>query len=258
MGTTTRSASLYPNLEIDAVDLVPEVFDYFPYYHADADKVRQHPGLNFHVNDGRNHLLVTNKEYDLITVDPAPPVHAAGTVNLYTREFFTLAKSRLSADGVFCLWLPPTKESELVRIMRTFVDVFPDGSIWGALEYPGFYLTGGRRPIRPTAEERTEIVRKLQKIDDLREWTNVYSDESQLQSLYLMDAKELGRLLSDVPVVTDDRPSTEFPLWRFLWNPTGWRMLVPESFRDRSSAFWREHQQSHRAAAGVAEAGSRR
>jgi spermidine synthase len=210
--------------------------------------------LRFHVNDGRNHLLVTNKQYDLITVDPAPPVHAAGTVNLYTKDFFELAKARLSADGVFCLWLPPTKESELVRIMRTFTEVFPTGSMWGALEYPGFYLTGGHRPVRPTPEKRTEIARKLIQIDDLGEWTKVYQDEKNLQALYIMDAEELGRLLRDVPVVTDDRPSTEFPLWRFLFSPTGFRMLVPDSFRDRSSAFWKEREHSHLPSGGVAKA----
>jgi spermidine synthase len=252
MGTTARSASLYPHLEIDAVDLVPQVFDYFPFYHADADKVRQHPGLRFHVNDGRNHLLVTTRTYDMITIDPAPPVHSAGTVNLYTQEFFGLAKSRLSPDGVFCMWLPPTQESELVRIMRTFTEVFPDGSIWGAVEYPGFYLTGGHRPIRPTPAERAELVRKLRQIDELGEWGNVYQDQRNLESLYLIDAAELAQLLHDVPVVTDDRPSTEFPLWRFLFSPAGRRMLVPDTIRDRTSAFWREREHSLLPPGGVA------
>jgi spermidine synthase len=258
MGTTTRSASLYPQLEIDAVDLVPDVFDYFPYYHADADKVRQHPGLHFHVNDGRNHLLVTDKQYDLITVDPAPPVHAAGTVNLYTKEFFKLAKSRLAAEGVFCLWLPPAKESELVRIMRTFVEVYPEGSVWGAIEYPGFYMIGGHRPVRPTAEQREEIVRKLRRIDELGEWGDVYQDEANLKKLYLMDAAELAYLLRDIPIVTDDRPSTEFPLWRFLYSSAGHRMLVPESLRHHSSAFWKDREPLLPPGGGVAESAARR
>jgi spermidine synthase len=243
MGTTTRSASHYPNLEIDAVDLVPEVFEYFPHYHADSDRVREHAGLKFHVNDGRNHLLVTDKQYDLITVDPAPPIHSAGTVNLYTREFFALAKSRLSDGGVFCLWLPPGPESEVVRILRTFTKVFPDGSIWGALEYPGFYLIGGQQPIRPTPTERADIVRKLSRIDDLAEWTNTYRDENRLQSLFVMDADELGHLLRDVPIVTDDNPYSEFPVWRLMFSPQGDRVMSADSMRDRNSPFWQDRAQ---------------
>jgi spermidine synthase len=244
MGTTTRSASRYPHLEIDAVDLVPEVFDYFPHYHADADRVREHAGLRFLVNDGRNHLLVTDKQYDLITVDPAPPIHSAGTVNLYTREFFALAQSRLTDGGVFCLWLPPGPESEVVRILRTFTNVFPNGSIWGALEYPGFYLIGGRQPIRPTPTERADIARKLSQIDELAEWSDTYHDEKLLESLFVMDAEALAHLLRDVPIVTDDRPYTEFPVWRLMFSPQGRRVMSANSIRDRASPFWQDRSQT--------------
>src|SRR5262249_36462175 len=161
--------SLYPDLTIDAVDLVPEVFDLFPCYHADTQRVLRHPGLRLHANDGRNHLLVGGEPYDLITVDPAPPLHAAGTVNLYTTEFFSLAKSRLSPEGVFCMWLPPAPETESLLVMRTFVEVFPDGSLWGALKEPGFYLVGGRRPIQPTPEQRAELAASLYRITELGE-----------------------------------------------------------------------------------------
>src|SRR5207302_2253622 len=142
---------------------------------------------------------------------------------------------------VFCLWLPPGPESELTRVLRTFVDVFPDGSIWGALEYPGFYLTGGHHPIRPTHDERAELARKLSRIDDLAEWTKPYHDEQQLQALYLIGAEELASLLGDVPIITDNRPSTEFPLWRLLFSRQGHRLLTADSIRDRSSPFWRHH-----------------
>src|SRR5205814_478889 len=93
MGTTFRSATTqYPDLQVDAVDIVPEVFAFFPHFHSDAERTRR-PGAALHADDARNYLLAHPGPYDIVTMDPAPPLHSAGTVNLYTREFFALVKS---------------------------------------------------------------------------------------------------------------------------------------------------------------------
>lgn len=241
MGTTARSASGYPELEIDAVDLVPEVFDYFHFFHRDSDRVRRNPRVHFHVNDGRNQMLLSDQPYDLITVDPAPPLHSAGTVNLYSREFFELAKSRLTDGGVFCIWVPPARESEIVRILKTFAEVYPDGCVWGGLTFPcfpGFYLTGGRRPIRPSEAERDAIAARLAQVKELGDWGPHYASEENLRKLYVTDCEKLLAVLRDVPVITDDLPATEFPLWRFLLDPTAQRGLIADGVRDPNSLFW--------------------
>ncbi|MFC1515905.1 hypothetical protein ACFL7E_04005 [Thermodesulfobacteriota bacterium] len=38
-------------------------------------------------------FIGTQRAYDVITIDPAPPIYSAGTVNLYTREFLELCKA---------------------------------------------------------------------------------------------------------------------------------------------------------------------
>jgi hypothetical protein len=48
----------------------------------------------------------------------------------------------------------------------------------------------------------------------LGEWTRTYTDPAQLENLYLLGGKEFGRLVKNVPAVTDDKPYTEFPFWR--------------------------------------------
>lgn len=215
MGSTFRSAvKTYPQMEVDAVDIVPEVFDCFRYYHTDAGEVLRLPNGHTHADDGRNFMLTHRTPYDVITIDPAPPLHSAGTVNLYTREFFSLCKSRLTPGGVMSMWIPPALESEILMIMKAFSEVFPDGSVWGGLEFPGFYLMGGNRPIQPTEEQRNQIAEKLSRIEDLGEWDPLYRDPAKLRQLYIMDAAQLARLCGNVPAVTDDKPYTEFPLWR--------------------------------------------
>ena len=216
MGTTLRSASRHPGVQvdIDAVDIVPNVFDCFKFFHKDADRIVKQPNVHLYADDGRNFLLLNQKTYDVITIDPAPPVYSAGTVNLYTREFLELCKSRITDTGVVCLWLPPAPASELMMIMKTFTNVFPGASLWGGLRMPGFYLIGGHRSFEQTPDSLSALVRRLSKIPDLSEWEAFYQDEAILAQLYLLGPRSLLGLVNNIPEVTDDHPYTEFPLWR--------------------------------------------
>src|SRR5207248_6882557 len=115
------------------------------------------------------------------TIDPAPPLHSAGTVNLYTREFFELCKSRLAPGGVFCLWVPPAPETEVLMILKSFHETFPHGSLWGGLEDGGFYLVGGHRPYGQTPSQVEAIADQLSRIEELGEWGPTYRDADKLR-----------------------------------------------------------------------------
>ena len=221
MGTTVRSATRFSErpVHIDAVDIVPRVFDSFGFFHDDAEKVKEQPNIHLHAEDGRNFLTVRKDLYDVITIDPSPPIYSAGTVNLYAREFLELCKSRISKQGVVCLWLPPGPVSELVMIMKTFVNVFPGASLWGGLTFPGLYLIGGYRSFGQTPESLERLADTLSTIADLSEWEDHYKDKSVLKQLYLLGPEDLSKIVKKVPEVTDDRPYTEFPLWRVLIKP---------------------------------------
>lgn len=216
MGTTVRSASRFSEktIYIDAVDIVPKVFDCFEFYHDDAEKIKKQPNIKLYAEDGRNFLAVRKGLYDVITIDPAPPIYSAGTVNLYTREFLQSCKARIKKKGAVCLWLPPDHASELLMIMKTFVNVFPGASLWGGLTYPGLYLIGGHQSFAQTPESLEQLTEKLSTISDLSEWEDHYRDKNVLKQLYLLGPADLSKILENVPEVTDDHPYTEFPLWR--------------------------------------------
>nr|MBC8363144.1 fused MFS/spermidine synthase [Candidatus Desulfatibia profunda] len=216
MGTTLRSASKYPGaqIDIDAVDIVPHVYRCFGYFHNDADRIAAQPNIHLYTADGRNFLLVHKELYDVITIDPAPPIHSAGTVNLYTREFLELCKSRITETGLVCLWLPPGPMTELMMIMRTFMNVFPGASLWGGFDLPGFYLIGGHQSFGQTEEDIKRVVKRLSEIPDLSEWRGYYKNENMLKKLYLLGPDDFSKLVQNVSEVTDDHPYTEFPLWR--------------------------------------------
>jgi spermidine synthase len=235
MGTTYRSACQHPGLRVDAIDIVPEVYDCFGDVHADAERWLNRPNAYRHVGDGRNHLLVHPDGYDVITIDPAPPLYSAGTVNLYTREFLELCKERLTPGGVCCLWVPPGPESEIQFVLSSFLDVFPDMTLWGGLEFPGFYLVGSRQPLALTASRLAQLAEQLGRIEDMGEWRrNVdYTRPENLKALYLTDAAGVARLVNGVRPMTDDHPYTEFPLWRYLCRREGRRHFDANEVRRR-------------------------
>lgn len=216
MGTTVRSASLYENLNIDAVELLPGVVQSYKHYHLDGPAILQEPRVNVHIDDGRNYLLMHDQQYDVVTIDPAPPFFSAGTVNLYTREFFELVKSRLKETGVLCLWIPPENKIEVRMVVRTFLDVFEHTDAWTGANYKGLYLIGGRRPIGKGAEKIRQAFQNPQMVNDLTEWDDTCATPEKVLDLYVAPGDDLRKLYADVPMVTDDHPYTEFPLLRVI------------------------------------------
>jgi spermidine synthase len=220
MGTTVRSARTHPKVAIDVVELVPEVYECFPYFHADGPTVLADPRVRTYVDDGRNFRLMRPKTYDVITIDPAPPVWSAGTVNLYTREFFSLCRDHLGPEGILCLWVPPVGVSEMRLILRTYLSVFPNTHVWRSLFGPqvGLYLTGFKteRPL-DTSRFRSAAAEPAI-VTDLAEWEPWLGNPANLERLHLADPAQAAQWVEGVPIVTDDHPYTEFPLWRSLFD----------------------------------------
>src|SRR5262249_31834641 len=132
----------------------------FGYYHPDAAQVVAQPNAHVRVGDGRNFLLLSSDRYSVITIDPAPPLYSAGTVNLYTREFFELCRDHLDDAGNLCVWIPDNHclESDFQLILRPFHNVFPHCQVWVSPEGTGYYLIGAHQPlvIRPQRMQATQ------------------------------------------------------------------------------------------------------
>ena len=77
MGSAWRAA-LNAGLTATAVELVPSVPEMFGVFYPDAPEVLANPKGNIIVADGRNHVELTTDRYDIIVVDPPPPIETAG------------------------------------------------------------------------------------------------------------------------------------------------------------------------------------
>jgi hypothetical protein len=103
--------------------------------------------------------------------------------------------------------------------MRTFLDSFPHVQVWSAPplgSHQGIYLIGSRKPISDIAERIQSGFRDAAAVQDLREWDATCDSAEKMIGLYLTDETGLRKYLGDGPVITDDYPYTEFPLWRSL------------------------------------------
>lgn len=216
MGTTFRSAMRYP-AHVDMVDIEPSVFKTFHYFYPDADRWLSDPKATLIVNDGRNHLLRAREGYDVIMVDPSPPLYAAGTVNLYSKDFFELAKRRLNPGGMLAVWLPDYPEPDFKMIMKSFVSAMPYSQIWlGTIKRGGIIMVGSNAPL---PDDHARVERRLRDAGvqaDLHEFSQEFGTPEAFWRLYVGPGESFTRYLSDSPEISDDFPRLEYPYFRSL------------------------------------------
>src|SRR5205814_2960469 len=167
----TADAFLHgPNVKrMDIVDISKEVLELADFYlDINYSNPLRDPRATTFIQDGRFFLQTSPRQYDIITGEPPPP-KVAGSVNLYTEEFFSLMNNRLKEGGIATFWLPvdQLKVSEAKAILRAFRNAFPSASVWagadeewiiaghqGASEVPeqlgAFFLTDGEEIDRIT------------------------------------------------------------------------------------------------------------
>lgn len=126
-GISAAAALDFPIRELHAVELVPEVVEAAREYFAPwNEKLFSDPRARVIIGDGRHELARASSNYDAIIADLFFPAEE-GTAHLYSHDFFTLARSRLSPGGVFCVWLPCYQLTPQTAgiILHTFTQAFP-------------------------------------------------------------------------------------------------------------------------------------
>jgi spermidine synthase len=220
MGTCLRSAATHPDVNIDVVELIKEEFEVGHFFHSNASEVLANKRVRHFADDGRNFLLMHDKKYDVISIDPAPPLYSAGTVNLYSKDFFTICRQRLTDNGILCLWIPPDSPAEIKMIMKGFQSVFPNTYVYSGITFKGFYMMGYMNYSPPDSARFDSAAKNAAIMADLNEWNG--SDTLtplQLLKLKIMNPSQLSQFLQGVNEVSDNYPYTEFPLWRRVFSP---------------------------------------
>ncbi len=222
MGTTYRSLLSW-NIQSTAVELVPSVKEAFGFYFTDADCLLKHPKGNIIIDDGRRFLKRTSDQYDVITIDPPPPIEAAGSSLLYSKEFYEDAKQHLKKGGVLQQWFPFGEKKILQAVTRSIYDSFKHIRVYHCLEGWGFHFLASDEPIRfPDLSKLSSIMPDSAK-DDFLEWfmeDNLEDDLAFFFQLVIDKEIPVEQLLNEDTsvIITDDIPYNEYFLLRRFWD----------------------------------------
>lgn len=98
--------------------------------HINADLFTR-PNVAVFLEDGRNLLLRSRRPYDVIQIE-ITSLWFAGATNLYSREFYALARSRLAPGGSVVQWvqLHHLSAREIATVLATARAEFPHVSLW--------------------------------------------------------------------------------------------------------------------------------
>lgn len=228
MGTTYRSLLSW-DIPVTAVELVPSVKDAFGYYFKDAPKVLKNPKGHIVIDDGRRFLNRTVQKFDVITLDPPPPVEAAGSSLLYSQEFYEVVKAHLTDDGIMQQWFPGGERQILRAVTNSLVRSFPYVKIYGSLEGWGYHFLASKKPITaPTINQMlSRMPAKAQA--DMLEW---FSDKRITAKTVAIVALAQERrykksiMQDNYTLITDDHPFNEY---YFLRRITAKFSAVPPS-----------------------------
>ena len=216
MGTTFRSVISW-NVPVTVVELVPSVPKLFTYYHPDGGVALASPLAHIVIDDGRRYLERNPQQYDAIIIDPPPPVPAAGSSLLYSRDFYELAKQRLRPSGILQQWLPPEGDAEdQAAVVRALLEVFPYVRVYGSFLLNGHHYLASMSPIPERSAQELLARMPSEAVADMMEWGPADTPARQF-GLMLANPASPAELIArspDTPALQDDRPVNEYYLLR--------------------------------------------
>jgi Ser-tRNA(Ala) deacylase AlaX/spermidine synthase len=202
-GATSGAISQHAGAKVEIVELSQSVARAAALFaHVNYD-VLTRPNVHLRIDDGRNFLLTTDRQFDVIAADIIQPGHA-GAGLVYSQEYFTLVRHALREDGVAMQWIGQRPPAEYKLIMRTFLDVFPDATLW----HGGALMVGTKRPLRlsPSAFERhREDPATRAALDEAQ-----ITDFEAVRRLYTAGPEQMRAFVGSGELLTDNRPLVEY------------------------------------------------
>ncbi len=126
-GITAGEILYYPVENLDVVEINEQVVAASHFFMPWNNNVLADPRTHLIIQDGRAHLELSKKTYDVISSEPSNP-WMAGLSALFTKDFFELAKNRLNDGGIFVQFIHSYQMDwkTFALVGRTFVSVFPN------------------------------------------------------------------------------------------------------------------------------------
>jgi spermidine synthase len=212
-GVTASAAAADPALQVEAVELLPEVIAASRFFTPLRVPAR--------ASDARRFVRASSARYDVIVADNYHPARS-GSGALYTVEHFRAVRARLADGGLFCQWLPLHQlDLETLRsIVRSFLAVYPRGAALlasNSLDTPVVGLVGrgddGRFDVDALRARLAGVALDRGPADFGVE------DEFALLGSFVAGAEALARFAGGAPLNTDDHPVVAYRAPRVTYAP---------------------------------------
>jgi len=211
MGTGISAAAAVADSEVERLDIVEvsrgvrEAARLF--FSRDNLHAADTPKGTLFLEDARNHMLLHAHPYDIIIADlffPSSP----GVGSLYTVEHYRHCRQRMKTGGLMCQWVPlhQVGEEELGAIMRSFLKVFPNVSVWAYEKH--LALIGSEKPLTIDVGRFMRAFERPGAKDDLAR--HRLDDPVQVLSGFVLANSDAVRFAGEGPLNTDDHPYVEF------------------------------------------------
>ncbi|MFO7560932.1 MAG: fused MFS/spermidine synthase [Desulfobacterales bacterium] len=208
-GITAGEVLFYPSVKrLDGIEINRQVVAASDFFIPWNNNVLADPRTELIIQDGRAHLELTKRKYDVIISEPSNP-WMAGLATLFTHEFMNLAKNRLMEDGIYVQWLHSYQMDwpTFSLVGRTFSKVFPNSMLVttdprGELG-PDFLLVGfkGKKQLDPRIAKSN--------LPHARKSNNMTLNDHNLFYNFIV-SEDLTMLFDDGPINTDNNPILEF------------------------------------------------
>ena len=214
-GVTAGEVSLYPIEKLDILEINDQVVAASNFFRPWNNNVLSDPRTRLILQDARAHLQLTTRSYDVIISEPSNP-WMAGLAALFTRDFFALAKDRLTAEGVFVQWMHAYQMDweTFALVGRTFAGVFPNSLLLvtkpsgGGTDYLLVGHKGQNRLNLAYADSKRAYVQKSKNV--------VLKDPRLLYRMIV--SQNLPQLFGPGEIHTDDRPRLEFTAPKLMYS----------------------------------------
>ncbi len=214
-GITLGAVEQFPVESIDLVEISSTVIEgsrfFSPFNHQALDDKR----VNLILEDGRNHVALSGKKYDVIISEPSNP-WISGVGVLFTLDFFKLLKANLNEGGIACIWVHTNMSPESFKsIIRSFHQEFPYVTMWESIIGDDYLLIGSPSELQLSYERVEQYLRDETKGKDLR-GIEIYNVRD-LMSLMVMSQEGLSKFSGEAPIHTDDNSLLEFSAPKYIY-----------------------------------------
>jgi len=215
-GETLHILTMHNAGMIDGIEICKDVIKTSRRFFSSINKLAfDRPDVNVIIMDGKNYVLLTDKEYDIIMTDSIYP-GTGGASALYSYDHFMAVRDKLKPGGVATCWLPLDLSPYDIKVaLKAFHDVFPDMSVWYCyMTFSQHALIAGRKDA-PLDIDLAKFGRAFEDQAIKDDLAAIFIDSPfTLASCLLADGEAVKKFCGDVPRHSDDHPILEFGIAR--------------------------------------------